>query len=594
MPPVWKKIRELLYRSVRDYRTIAPQILLFQSLARAGQFGLLTLTGRLIWPWVVRAEVQLSLTNFDLLRGIEPARAAVAVFLFSLVFLTAYFYEYLGTIYLTNEYYAGRPLLVRRALWEILKITPRFLRALALQVAIYLGIVLLTGMSALTLYTVLPSPCSLLLIVPTLLLGGYFLWDTYLKLTYVNYRLFGRKKSVFSIFNYRLSPVQLLERRWFSLLQVGAGVLYVYGGGYLLSASLTGVGRLAPSLYMASFGASLVVTMSILLSTAVSIIFTSFATLYRSRVYHEDFVGITPHESGTHDYLYESIVLYNWYHYRVGVIAVALTLLVSFVFVQAEQNRPELQTYLERDFVTMAHRGGTGAAENTLEAIENSIEAEIDAVEVDLQLTRDEKVVVFHDQTLGKVGEPTRSVFAADLADLETLTYPNGETIPTLSQLLAQTKDRIGLNLELKLYDGRSRALEAAVRKELTNYSSNQPLWITSLESELIERWESTSPQDTTGLIVTASADNLQKSNVDWLIVNDFYYSRARNRFTDIKKPIALWSFDVNWTGEQAFEAGLAGAVTDRPEELQGRENRFAALELSQQIPRATLWNFTR
>ena len=590
----WHRIWELLTRSARDYYTIAPQILLFQAIARIGQFLLLAGAGRVIWPWVIRAEVSLSLTNFDLLRGVEPARAAVAVFLFSLVFLTAYFYEYLGTIYITDRYYAGEPIHVRRALWAILRITPRFLRALALQVAIYVGILFLTGMSALTFYTVVPDPYNLILIAPTLFLGAYFLWDTYLKLTYVNYRLFEIKDSFFEVFSYRLNREQLLERRWFSLLQIGAVVAYIYGGGYLLGASLQGVARIARSLYAISLGAALVVAVSLLLSTAVSIIFTSFATLYRSRAYHEDFAGITPHKSGTHDYLYESIVLYNWYHYRLGVIALTLTLLVGFVFIQAEQNRPQLQAYLERDFVTMAHRGGVGAAENTLEAVENSIAAGIDVVEVDLQLTRDGEVIVFHDQTLAKVGLPTRNVFATNLADLRELTYPNGEKIPTLDELLARTQNRIGLNLELKLYDGRSLALEEAVRAQLENYVSERPLWITSLESELIERWEATSPADITGLIVTASADDLQNTPVDWLIVNDFYYAQTPGQFADIEKPIALWSFDPNWTGEQAFEAGLAGAVTDRPVDLQGRENYFEGLELAEQVPRITVWNFTR
>ena len=197
----------------------------------------------------------------------------------------------------------------------------------------------------------------MVLITPIGFLGGYFLWDTYLKLTYVNYRLFEIGHSFFEIFSYRLSREQLLERRWFSLLQVAAVVAYVYGGGYLFGASLSGVARVASGLYAISLGSAVVVALSFLISTAVSIGFTSFATLYRSRAYHEDFAEIIPHRSGTHDYLYESIILYNWYHYRVGVVLIALTLSLGFVFVQAEVIRPQLQDYLERDFVTMAHRG---------------------------------------------------------------------------------------------------------------------------------------------------------------------------------------------------------------------------------------------
>ena len=184
-------------------------------------------------------------------------------------------------------------------------------------------------------------------------------------------------------------------------------------------------------------------------------------------------------------------------------------------------------------------------------------------------------------------------MFATDLQALRQLRYAEGERILTLSELLELTQDKVGLNLELKLYDGRRAELERAVRAELETYRSSEPMWITSLDAVLIESWESNSPADTTGLIITASAETLTDTSVDWLIVNDFYYRQARAQFAEVEKPVALWSFDPNWTGEEAFEAGLAGAITDRPSVLQERENNFAALDLEDQIPRITVWNFT-
>ena len=45
-----------------------------------------------------------------------------------------------------------------------------------------------------------------------------------------------------------------------------------------------------------------------------------------------------------------------------------------------------------------AHRGASGyAPENTLIAIKKAIEMKVDGIEIDIQLTKDEKIVVMHD-----------------------------------------------------------------------------------------------------------------------------------------------------------------------------------------------------
>lgn len=93
---------------------------------------------------------------------------------------------------------------------------------------------------------------------------------------------------------------------------------------------------------------------------------------------------------------------------------------------------------------------GEGVVENTLEAVEAAIEADY-AVEVDLRLTADDELVVFHDATLDRMTAARGAVAERPLSELRALPL-NGtdETLSSLTDLLALTSGRTPLFLELK------------------------------------------------------------------------------------------------------------------------------------------------
>jgi len=108
-------------------------------------------------------------------------------------------------------------------------------------------------------------------------------------------------------------------------------------------------------------------------------------------------------------------------------------------------------------FVT-AHRGFSGAApENTLAAFRAAIEAGADMIELDVHLTRDQEVVVIHDDVLGRTADGKGDVAEKSLAELKALDAGGwfdprfaGERIPTLAEVLEVARGRILVNIELK------------------------------------------------------------------------------------------------------------------------------------------------
>ncbi len=104
------------------------------------------------------------------------------------------------------------------------------------------------------------------------------------------------------------------------------------------------------------------------------------------------------------------------------------------------------------------HRGHSiEAPENTLEALEAAAAAGATCCEVDLLLTRDERIVLRHDELLGRADDGEGRVGAATLAELARLDAGSwkgpafaGARIATLEAAL-DTASRLGLGLLLEI-----------------------------------------------------------------------------------------------------------------------------------------------
>ena len=69
-----------------------------------------------------------------------------------------------------------------------------------------------------------------------------------------------------------------------------------------------------------------------------------------------------------------------------------------------------------------AHRGASGyAPENTLVAIKKAIEMKADGIEIDIQLTKDCKIVVMHDWKVDRTTTGRGYVYELDYEYIKTL-----------------------------------------------------------------------------------------------------------------------------------------------------------------------------
>ncbi|HOO57539.1 MAG TPA: glycerophosphodiester phosphodiesterase family protein [bacterium] len=103
----------------------------------------------------------------------------------------------------------------------------------------------------------------------------------------------------------------------------------------------------------------------------------------------------------------------------------------------------------------MAHRCGSGLAdENTLRACEYAAYYGMDFVECDPRLTKDGVFVIMHDEAVDRTTDGSGKVADMTLEQIKKLKTANGESVPTLDELLDLASDLgIGVYMDTKFHD---------------------------------------------------------------------------------------------------------------------------------------------
>jgi glycerophosphoryl diester phosphodiesterase len=98
-----------------------------------------------------------------------------------------------------------------------------------------------------------------------------------------------------------------------------------------------------------------------------------------------------------------------------------------------------------------SHRGaGSLEPENTLRALRRALDLSADQIEIDVQLTRDGRLVLMHDPTVDRTTDGTGKVAELTFAEIRRLDAGSGERVPTLEEALSLVDGKVILQIELK------------------------------------------------------------------------------------------------------------------------------------------------
>lgn len=140
----------------------------------------------------------------------------------------------------------------------------------------------------------------------------------------------------------------------------------------------------------------------------------------------------------------------------------------------------------------IAHRGiSWDAPENSLRAIDKACEVGVNAVELDVQLSKDNELMVFHDEYLYRMTGLHGSISDYTKEELQTFCLKDNqenlteETIPTLNAIFEVLGDKLEYYIEIKTH---STAIETKLIEVIELYGLESKVSILSFDNNCLKR----------------------------------------------------------------------------------------------------------
>lgn len=137
----------------------------------------------------------------------------------------------------------------------------------------------------------------------------------------------------------------------------------------------------------------------------------------------------------------------------------------------------------------IAHRGlydiSLWAPENSAEAVRRAVYYGY-SVEIDIQLTKDKKIVAFHDKSLMRLTGQSGNISDYTLEQLKQFRLSGtSERIPTLQEILNIVRGRVPLYIEIKIYSSPFSHIEKQLITEMKEYKGK---W-TAISFSFLRLW---------------------------------------------------------------------------------------------------------
>ena len=279
-----------------------------------------------------------------------------------------------------------------------------------------------------------------------------------------------------------------------------------------------------------------------------------------------------------------------------------LVLPTHTIAIPSGQNEPEIP--LTWDFpagtrlcpLVIAHRGDvSNAPENTLPAFQQAYESGADGIELDVRLTRDNQLVVFHDRSLKRLGGQSGLVTNASLEEMRSLDVGGwfgpkfqGQQVPTLDEVFELLPRNYLVNVEMKAVIDRMRLIAHRVAETVRRHHR----WGSTLVASFnpISLWElrKIDPTILRGYIWSRRHPPPIRSRCFSHLVRAHWYDPANGSYNPRlmrkmrNRGVRTLAWDVDFDGDLSRMAGakLDAVVTDNLNGLLQQKARLDKISL--------------
>ncbi len=216
----------------------------------------------------------------------------------------------------------------------------------------------------------------------------------------------------------------------------------------------------------------------------------------------------------------------------------------------------------------VGHRGAKAyEPENTITSYKRAIEIGVDAVELDVRKTKDNRLVVIHDEDVKRTTDGKGKVSELTLEQIKGFNADKGEKIPTLQEALDFLDKKVTVFIELKETGFEEQVLYIVHEKGL-----EKNVVIASFLEEALRKVRQLDNEVETCLIYA-----VHKNPVKVALELKANYLLAFYRFThtaNVKKAhenglkIIVWTVNKPEEAEALVKKGVDGIASDKPDIL--------------------------
>lgn len=250
-------------------------------------------------------------------------------------------------------------------------------------------------------------------------------------------------------------------------------------------------------------------------------------------------------------------------------------LVFSLIFFKIGENAFLLagQTYQTHQAI-IGHRGYVEkGVENTIQALEAAAENGATMVELDVQMTKDQGLVVMHDSNLQRLAGINREVSDMTYDELVGLTLSQGDyqsQLPSFEEFVKRAQELdIDLLIELKPHGKEPDNYAQLIVDKLQELGITNRYPVMSLNHQVIDDIEALNSEIKTGYVIPLQFGAFAKNDVDFYVLEAFSYtSELAKQAHQEGKELYVWTINDEDEIQSFLYQPVDGIITDKLETL--------------------------
>lgn len=259
-----------------------------------------------------------------------------------------------------------------------------------------------------------------------------------------------------------------------------------------------------------------------------------------------------------------------------AVISLGIIVFTGIFFINYSVS--EAIVYLKWDVAIAAHRGDAiNAPENSMSSINAALEKGVDAIEIDIMMTKDDVIVLSHDDHLERtagIDVRIRDMTYEEVAEVDIGWHHDesftGERIPKLDEVLEEMSERdILLILDLKTYE-RQETFTGEIVRLIEKYDAVDQVYVQSFNYDILQKIRTKNEAVNIGQVLFLSMGNLASLDVDFYTIRE---NMLTERFIEnahqLNREVWVWSVNIERNMHEVLTYNIDGIITGYPESVQ-------------------------